>query len=446
VTIRDNHFSGGGTQPSGDFGKLVAQIVGAPLPDILFDGIVNKNKFVDGQLPEELRLSIANNGDASFANFNLEMITPANLLLGKVPVNRDLEAYAFVRSSLEPVILNAHQPPKPNSHTAVAIYRGAPKKLSEWALFQGNGSTQAPVDGVVPYDLNTPLFSDYTNKYRFIRIPPGTSIKYTSSGPLEFPEGTAIAKTFAYPIDMTDPAQGERLLETRIEFLRDGNWYGFSYLWNDEQTEAMLTLGGKEIKVSWIHRDGRNRTNRYEIPNANQCLDCHSRNKRYVPIGTTASNMNREFKFGEGSKNQLDSMAAKKLLVGLPKIDQRPVLPQYDNPDSGKLAPRARAWLHVNCAHCHNPEGTARTTGLDLRLTQADPSKLGFWKTPVAAGHGTGGREYDIVPGHPDKSILLYRMESLDPSVRMPNISRNLVPVEATAMIREWIAKMPKTN
>ena len=98
----------------------------------------------------------------------------------------------------------------------------------------------SPADNVYPYELNTPLFSDYTTKYRFFQLPAGEQIRYTKQGSIQFPVGTVISKTFAYPVNMTDPNQGERLLETRIEFRQKNGWFGFSYLWNKEQTEAML--------------------------------------------------------------------------------------------------------------------------------------------------------------------------------------------------------------
>ena len=100
-----------------------------------------------------------------------------------------------------------------------------------------------PADGVVLYDLNTPLFTDYAAKRRYVRLPAGTQIQYREQGVLEFPVGTVIAKTFSYPHDMTDASKGERVLETRIELRQEG-WYGVSYIWNDEQTEATVALGG----------------------------------------------------------------------------------------------------------------------------------------------------------------------------------------------------------
>ncbi|HEY8146982.1 MAG TPA: hypothetical protein VIG06_30085, partial [Kofleriaceae bacterium] len=94
------------------------------------------------------------------------------------------------------------------------------------------------------------------------------------------------------------------------------------------------------------------------------------------------------------------------------------------------------------CAHCHNPSGPARTSGLDLRAEQVEPSAYGICKTPVAAGAGSGGRKYGIVPGQPDDSILLFRLESVEPAVRMPEILRQTVHQESTALIREWIASL----
>lgn len=443
IAIHDNRFKGGGSKPSGSIGKLLGPVVGGTFPDIVFDGSQDPEKLVDGKLPDELGVSIVNNGDATFANFHYAELTAANILTGKYKVDRDLAAYTNPLASVAEVKLVEHDPPSGSADAAITVYRSVPKTLSEYGLFKGNGSTQEPVDGVVPYTLNTTLFSDYTTKHRFIRMPEGTAAECKADGPLEFPEGTVIAKTFSYPHDMTDPESGEQLLETRIETKLADNWYGFSYAWNEEQTEATLALGGRELEVAWVHEDGIKRTNRYEIPNANQCLTCHADNKRYQPIGPTAMNMNCDFGYTDGgSRNQLEFLASQGSLEGLTK--DQPAMPAAFDPESGSLDERARAWLHVNCAHCHRPTGTARTSGLDLSFTQNDDAKYGFWKSPVAAGHGSGGRDYDIVPGKPDKSILLFRIESEDPSIRMPNVARNLVPTEAAQLIREWIASMPK--
>ena len=181
----------------------------------------------------------------------------------------------------------------------------------------------------------------------------------------------------------------------------------------------------------------------YQIDrNANQCLSCHEQNGKYVPIGPTARNLNGPC-VADSAVNQLEQWVKTGVLTGAPQSAERPVLATFDNEASGSLDHRARAWLEVNCAHCHNPEGSARTSGLDLTSIQLDPAKFGVFKSPVAAGKGTGGRRYDIIPGKPDDSILMYRIESEEPGARMPNLARSMVHHESNQLIRDWILSMP---
>ena len=123
----------------------------------------------------------------------------------------------------------------------------------------------------------------------------------------------------------------------------------------------------------------------------------------------------------------------------LSKVDQIAV---WNDPQSGSLDQRARAWLDINCAHCHRAEGPANTSGLLLSYYETNPTALGIYKTPVAAGRGSGGFSFDIDPGKPDKSILVYRIHSLDPGVMMPEIARKLVHKEGVDLIKQWIKEM----
>jgi uncharacterized repeat protein (TIGR03806 family) len=315
-----------------------------------------------------------------------------------------------------------------------------PEHLSAYGLFRGNGSTQEPADGVLPYDVNTPLFSDYAAKYRFVRLPPGTSATYDPADVFDFPVGTVIAKTFAYPHDLRDPSRGQRLIETRLLIHKPDGWVGLPYVWNDEQTEAALKVAGAVRPVRWVQSDGREQVNQYIVPNTNQCLGCHENNRVLRPIGPKARNLNRDFAYADGAENQLAWWTKLGYLRDAPDPDRVPRLPVWNDPATGTLEQRARAWLEVNCAHCHNPAGPARTSGLDLTAAQADPYKQGIWKTPVAAGRGSGGRSYDIVPGRPEESILLYRLRSTEPGVMMPELGRRLVDDEAVALVRDWVA------
>jgi uncharacterized repeat protein (TIGR03806 family) len=317
------------------------------------------------------------------------------------------------------------------------------EKLSEYGLFVGDGASQEPVEGVIPYDLNSPLFSDYTTKDRFIRVPPRTRAVYNEHDAFEFPIGTVIAKTFSYPHDFRDPSKGRRLLETRILKREVGGWATLPYIWNKAQTEATLDVAGEMVDVSWIDTDGRQRTNNYIIPNANQCAGCHEQGRGSVPIGPKARNLNRDFHFADGTENQLDHWSRLGVLEGAPPSRSAPRLAVWDDPKTGTLDDRARAWLEINCAHCHNPNGPAKSSGLDLLTSQRKPVSFGVHKSPVAAGHGSGGFDFDIVPGRPDRSILAFRIASTHPGVMMPELGKRLVHDEGVALIREWIAAMP---
>jgi Asp/Glu/hydantoin racemase len=109
---------------------------------------------------------------------------------------------------------------------------------------------------------------------------------------------------------------------------------------------------------------------------------------------------------------------------------------------SDPAGPLARAYLDVNCAHCHQPGGGASNSGLDLRWEQADPHAYGIMKRPVAAGRGAGDRDFSIVPGHTEQSILLYRMDSAEPGIAMPELGRSSIDHEGVALVGRWIAEM----
>jgi uncharacterized repeat protein (TIGR03806 family) len=315
-------------------------------------------------------------------------------------------------------------------------------KLSQYGLFEGDPVAQKPAEGVIPYGLNSALFSDYAEKFRFVKLPAGLRAGYREDAVFEFPVGTVIAKTFAYPCDARDPSLGRRLIETRILKREADGWVGLPYIWNEGQTEAVLDVAGDTRDVSWTHTDGRVRSVNYIIPNANQCKGCHKSGEVMTPIGPRARQLNGDFRYGTGVANQLEYWTRHGVLDGAPSAGEAPRLARWDDAKSGTLDERARAWLEINCAHCHHPGGAARNSGLDLMASQRNPTAFGVNKTPVAAGLGSGGLEYDIVPGKPEKSILAYRIASTHPGVMMPELGKRLVHVEGVELIREWIGAM----
>lgn len=317
-----------------------------------------------------------------------------------------------------------------------------PERLSEWGLFRGDGHTLEPNPGVLPYQVATPLFSDYARKHRTVWMPDGATARYDGTGVFALPVGTILSKTFFYP-RQTDGSR--RLIETRLLVHGQRGWVALPYLWNEEGTEATLEIVGAIVPVDDPSAPAAPRRIRYVVPNVNQCQSCHEQRKALVPIGIQARQLNRPYPVGVRLENQLTRWTRQGYLSGAPDPGLAPRHAIWDPPESaGDLEGQARAYLDANCAHCHSPEGSAASAGLDLRSTTAEPRLLGVCKPPVAAGRGAGpGLAFGIVPGAPDRSILVYRMRSTDPGVMMPELGRTVVHAEAVHLVSEWIRRMP---
>jgi len=311
-----------------------------------------------------------------------------------------------------------------------------PNKLSEFNFFIDT-SAQVPHDKVVPYELISTLFSDYSYKQRWVYVPTNQKATYYNERSVfNFPIGSALIKTFYYPIDERDPSLGMNLLETRLLLRKENGWEAVSYAWNDEQNEAYKKIAGKTINVSWTNFLGEEEDVRYRVPNVNQCKECHASDDKITPIGPKARNINKDFKYEEGEFNQLDYWMTKQIIDS---YQLELVSPVDWNDESQNINDRVRSYLDVNCGHCHSPKGNANSTGLYLHLDETRDIHLGIYKKPVATGRGSGGLKYSIVPGKPEESILLHRMISLDPGVMMPESGRALSHQEAVEMVREWI-------
>lgn len=294
-----------------------------------------------------------------------------------------------------------------------------PPLLSDYGFF-ADAQAQQPVPGVMPYRLNTALWSDGAEKLRFVYVPKGAKAMPQGDGLLDLPVGSALIKTFAFT------ANGKRrLIETRLLLHRAEGWVALPYLWNAEQTEARLALAGARIPVT----TPAGQTISYRVPNKNQCKECHQVAGAVVPIGPKARNLSRAWLTGFVAAGHLDSVPA--------GADS---LPLGEDPTK-QTAVAARAYLDVNCAHCHRPQASASNSGLDLRWEQPDRAALGVMKRPVAAGRGAGPHLFGIVPGKPDESIIIYRMASTEPGVAMPELGKDTVDHEGLAVVRRWIAE-----
>ena len=317
-------------------------------------------------------------------------------------------------------------------------------KLSEYNFFAGMMSSLKPNARVIPYELNTPLFTDYAQKSRFMYIPEGKTVEYDTTAALPFPVGCCLIKNFYYPNDFRKADGPRRIMETRLLVHRQDGWDALDYIWNDEQTEATLENAGDIKRISWVHYDGSKREADYIIPNKNQCKGCHWNNSTTItPIGPKVRNLNRDVAFDNVTENELTHLKRIGILVHSPASpEESPRLANWSDSVKYSVHDRARAYLDVNCGHCHNPKGPAYTSGLHLNLENTNLQNLGLCKSPVAAGKGTGNRLYDIIPGSPEKSIMTYRLGSVDPGIKMPELGRGLVHQEGLELITRWIAEM----
>jgi len=336
-----------------------------------------------------------------------------------------LVAWRMVAAALGWMALAAAQP-APVALDVILADEPAPT-LAAYRLFT-DAPAQNPNTRVTPYTLNTPLFSDYALKQRFLFVPPGKQVGWRAQGVLDFPVGTTLIKHFGYPADMRKLAEGLRLMETRLLIRKASGWVALPYVWNADGTEAVLKKAGAKIDVSWTHTDGQPRQVHWSVPNVNQCKGCHASSGAITPIGPKAWNLGAV---------QISQWAK----LGLIQPGKAPYVPAWDDARA-PVAIRAQAYLDVNCAHCHNAHGPASNSGLFLEIDQPDRVAHGIGKRPVAAGRGSGGREVAIAPGEPDKSILLYRMESTEPGVMMPELGRTMTHNEGVALVRAYIERL----
>ncbi len=304
-----------------------------------------------------------------------------------------------------------------------------PTRLSATGLFADLG-TRRLAPGVVAYTVAAALYADEAEKERAIALPPGTRAVAEGPGRIRFPLGTVLVKTFGHPADARDPASPVKALETRLLVHRADGWVALPYVWEASGREARLRRAGAVVPARFVDRSGRPHALDWQVPNVNQCKTCHGVAGALEPLGLKARNLVATGDFAR--------LARAGLLAGAQPAEAVPRPEDATAP----LDLRARAWLDANCGHCHSRQGSASNSGLFLDWDEKDRVALGIGKRPVAAGRGSGGREVAIHPGHPDRSILLFRIESTEPGVMMPELGRTLPDAQGMALIRQWIGEL----
>jgi uncharacterized repeat protein (TIGR03806 family) len=331
-----------------------------------------------------------------------------------------------------------------------------PRKLSETGIFASTKDHKV-APGVIPYTVNAQLWGDHAQKERFIAIPGNgqigfDEITYPQPSPgappgWRFPDGTVLVKTFAMEMERGNPTSRKRL-ETRLlhfqqfpgtQEVGDQYWRGYTYVWNDDQTDADLLEEKGLDKILKIKVDNKVVEQKYRFPSRAECTLCHTNAAKFA-LGVNTMQMNRDHNYDGVIANQLATLEH----IGLftKKLPQAPIkLPKLADYDDEMLAldVRARSYLHSNCSHCHMKWGGGNA---EFKLLATLPLKeMGV--VDVKPAHGDFGLKGAklLVPGHPEQSIILHRMERVGLG-RMPHVSSHVPDEKAVRLIRDWIKAM----
>lgn len=310
-------------------------------------------------------------------------------------------------------------------------------KLSDYKFYEGDLKNMEPAYKVIPYDLNSALFTDYAKKKRFIWMPEGAQATYDEDGKiLNFPTGTVLIKNFYY--DNVQPANTRKIIETRLMIKKAEGWIFANYIWNDEQTEATYTDANGFVDISWLE-NGAPKSITYEIPHPNDCFTCHKTGSTAIPIGPKPQHLNKNFTYAEGVANQLSKWIEVGYLASVPNT----IASTVDWTDTSKsLDLRARSYLDINCAHCHSDNGHCDYMSMRFAFSEtANPVNLGVCVAPFESA------EPFLVAGRSTERSAIYdRLTTNNESKRMPLIGRTIVHDEAVGMIEQWINSLEECH
>jgi uncharacterized repeat protein (TIGR03806 family) len=336
-----------------------------------------------------------------------------------------------------------------------------PRKLSETGLFTSTKDLK-PAPGLIPYSVNSPLWSDGADKERYMAIPGEgkivfDSIRYPQPAPgappgWRFPDNTVMVKTFSLELERGNPASRRRL-ETRLlhlhqmpgtEEVGDQVWNGYTYVWNDEQTDAVLAEANgldRTFVIKDAKAPGGKREQKWHFPSRAECTLCHTTSAKYV-LGVNTLQMNKEHNYGAIVANQLRTLEHIGLFTEpLPMPPEKlPKLGRYED-EKESLEKRARAYLHANCAHCHRKWGGGNAE-FQL-LATLDLKDMGIVNTRPGQGTFELRDPRILVPGDPDRSMIDFRMKRLGLG-RMPHVASLVVDDLGVKLIHDWIKQMPK--
>ena len=317
-------------------------------------------------------------------------------------------------------------------------------KLSTYNFFTGELKNQNPSEGVLPYKPTSELFTDYAKKIRFIWLPDNTKAAYNNDASiLNLPAGAALIKTFFYT--NVQPYNTKQIVETRILIKKNNEWVSANYVWNSEQNEAFLDLNGSTKVISWEDENQNIKTVNYQIPSELDCNICHKISGQNTPIGLKPQNLNSNYGYPEGSKNQLLKLIEFGYLENnLPAN----ILSVVDYKDTSKsLNFRVRSYFDANCAHCHQVGGYAGN-GFALRFEFSKTNLSANMCVCMPPNHFMPGVINDKIVriGEANRSMIYQRMITNTPNYRMPFKGRTIVDEEGLLLVEHWINSLTDCN
>ncbi|TGD56724.1 hypothetical protein [Flavobacterium humi] len=319
------------------------------------------------------------------------------------------------------------------------------QKLSDYHFFTGPMKDQKPAMDVVPFEPASSLFADYAHKKRFVWMPKGTKATYVSDDNIfNFPVGSALIKTFYY--NNVQPGNVTKIIETRLLVRKSTGWKAFSYIWNNEQTEATLetTDNGVFVPVTWVE-NGVTKSINYKTPSQTECLTCHKINPTHtaggeitIPIGVKPQNLNTMYNYSGTSKNQISMWKTAGYLGDDVPATIHSTVNWEDTSKSLEL--RARSYIDINCAHCHREGGHCDYVAMRFNFSNTDLSTFGVCMTPLFA---IDNGPFVINGGDANRSEMVIRVSSTEGAVMMPIIGRSIAHDEGVQLIKDWINSLP---
>ena len=319
-----------------------------------------------------------------------------------------------------------------------------PALLSQTGAFSDVGSL-APAPELIPFDLNTPLWSDGALKWRWIAVPTNAQIIFAETEPWSFPPGTVLVKHFELGVNETNPAVRKRV-ETRLLIVAtNATVFGATYRWraNNQDADLLATNLSENIVVQTA--TGGTRKQQWSYPSRADCLSCHNPRAGYV-LGPKTAQLNRDLTYPQTGTTDNQLRAWNHLGLFANPLDENSLasLPRmFGLADAtAPLEARARSYLDANCSHCHQPGGPSHAT-FDMRY-QTPLEQQNLINVRAVDAFGVSGARL-IAPGDVERSMILLRQTLLD-SEKMPPLGRNSINTQADQVLREWIESLPRAG